>query len=141
MSIAPETIKSAENGAHCWVAIRREHELAFRALLNTVTVGGEFRSTLVGEIHLHGLSDVEQAELLKGREDLIYRHDHGAVFVLEGLWDEVEEAVTRIASTATIQHRIAINLSFADPNMIDKLRTELSGHPSLNCVEIEFGED
>ena len=142
MSISPDTIQAIDSGAHCWVTIRREHEPPFQALLNTVTAGNRFLYTPVSEIHLHGLSPVQQAELIAGREDVVYRRDkHGAVFVLEELWEEVEDAVAQIAPTAIIQHRIAINLSFADPNMIDKLRTELSGHPSLNYVEIEFGED
>jgi hypothetical protein len=141
MAISPDKTETTESGAHCWVAIRREHEPAFQALLNTVAAGGEFLYTPVSDIHLHGLSDVQQAGLLQGRDGLIYRDGHGAIFVLEEPWEEVEDAVTRIAPNATIQHRIAINLSFADPDMIEKLRTELSGDPSLNYVEIEFGED
>ena len=141
MTISPAIIEAIESGAHCWVTIRREHEPAFQALLNTVAAGGQFLYTPVSEIHLHGLSDVQQAELIMGREDLIYPDKHGAVFVLEELWCEVKDAVAQIAPSAIKQHRIAIGLSFADPQTIDKLRTELSGHPSLNYVEIEFGED
>jgi hypothetical protein len=141
MAISPDKTETTESGAHCWVTIRREHEPAFQALLNAVTAGGQFSYTPVAEIHLHGLSDVQRAELLQDHEDLIYCDKHGSVFVLEELFGEVEDAVAQIAPTAIIQHRIAINLSFADPNMIDKLRTELSGHLSLNYVEIEFGED
>jgi hypothetical protein len=141
MPISPDTIETTESGAHCWVAIRREHEPAFQALLNTVTAGGEFLYTPVSEVHLHGLSAVQQAELIEGHEDLIYRDRHGSIFVLEDLWSEVEGAVARIAPNATIQHRIAVNLSFADPHLINKLRAELRSHPVLNYVEIDFGED
>jgi hypothetical protein len=136
-----DTTETTESGAHCWVTIRREHEPALQALLNTVTAGNQFLYTSVSEIHLHGLSDVQRGQLLQGHEDLIYRDKHGAVFVLEELWGEVEEAVAQAAPSATIQHRIAINLSFADRDVINKLRTELSSHASLNYVEIEFGED
>jgi hypothetical protein len=141
MTISPDTIETTESGARCWVTIRREHEDAFQTLLNTVMAGNQFLYTPINEVHLHGLSSVQQAELIEGRTDLIYRDRHDAVFVLEELWCDVKDAVAQIASNATIQHRIAIHLSFADPNMIDKLSAELSIHPSLNYVVIEFGED
>jgi hypothetical protein len=141
MTISPATIEAIESGAHCWVTIRREHEPAFQALLNTVAAGGKFLYTPVAEIHLHGLSDVHRAELIQEHEDLIYPDKHGAVFVLEELWEEVEEAVAQAAPSATIQHRIAVSLSFADPQTIEKLRTELRSHPVLNYAEVEFGEE
>jgi hypothetical protein len=141
MTIPPDTIETTESGAHCRVTIRREHEPAFQALLNTVTAGGQFSYTRVAENHLHGLSDVQQAEMIQGREDLIYPDKHDAVFVLDELWEEVEEAVARAAPSATIQHRIAVGLSFADPQTIEKMRTELRSHPVLNYVQIYFGED
>lgn len=141
MSISPDKTETTESGVHCWMTIRREHEPAFQALLNTVTAGRQFLYTPVSEIHLHGLSDVHPAELIQGHEDLIYPDKHGAVFVLEELWEEVEEAVAQAAPSATIQHRIAVSLSFADPQTIEKLRVELRSHPVLNYVEIDFGED
>ena len=141
MLILPDAIEAIESGGHYWVTIQRGHEEAFKALLNTAAAGGQFLYTPVSEIHLHGLSAVQQVQLLQGRDGLIYRDKHGAVFALEELRCEVEDAVARIAPTATIQHRIAVSLRFDDPNMIEKLRTGLSGHPSLNYVEIEFGED
>ena len=139
MTILSNTIEAKASGAHCWVTIQQGHEEAFQALVNTVAAGGQFQYTPVGEIRILGLSDVQQAELVQGREDLIYKH--GSVFVLQDLWHEVEEAFAQAAPNAIIQHRIAVNLSFVAPYMIDKLRTELSVHPSLNNVEIEFGED
>jgi hypothetical protein len=141
MLILTDTTETTESGAHCWVTIRCEHEPVLKALLNTVTAGGEVRYTLISEVHLHGLSDVQQAEMIQGREDLIYPDKHGAVFVLEELWEEVEEAMIRAASSATIQHRIAVGLSFADPQTIEKMRTELRSNPVLNYVAIDFGED
>jgi hypothetical protein len=141
MYISPDKTETTGSGAHCWVTIQQGHEPAFRALLNTVTAGGQFSYTPVGEFHLYGLSDGQQAELIMGREDLIYRDRHGSIFVLEDLWSEVEVAAKQIAPHATIQHQTAVNLSFADQDMVDKLRTELSVHPALNYLVIEFGED
>jgi hypothetical protein len=141
MLILTDTTEITESGAHCWVTIQLRHEEAFKALLNTVAAGGQFQYTPVNEIHLRGLPAVQQGQLLQGREDLIYPDKHGSVFVLEELWEEVEEAVVRAAPSATIQPRIAVGLSFADPQTIEKLRTELRSYPVLNYVEIDFGED
>jgi hypothetical protein len=141
MLILTDTTEITESGAHCWVTIQLGHEEAFKALLNTVAAGGQFQYTPVNEIHLRGLSAVQQRQLLQGREGLVYRDGHGSIFVLEELWCEVNDAVAWIAPTAIKQHRIAVNLSFGDSYIIDKLRTELSRHALLNYTEIEFGED
>ena len=71
MPISPDIIEAieTEHCAHCWVTVRPEHEPAFRALVDTVAAGRQFLYTPVSEIHLHGLSDVQQAELIAGRED------------------------------------------------------------------------
>ena len=143
MPISPDIIEAIdfEHWAHCWVMIRCEHEPVLKALLNAVTAGRQFLYTPVSEFHLHGLSPVQQAELIAGREDVVYRDRHCSIFVLEELWCEVEDAVAQIARNTVIEHRIAVHLSFADAQTIEHLRTELRRNPVLNYVEIDFGED
>jgi hypothetical protein len=125
----------------CFVTIRREHEEAFRALLATVTAGTKFSYIDMGEILVSGLSEDQIFRLMDGQEDLIYRDDFDSVWVLEELWDDAKELVAEIAPTADIQRLVEVELSFADPQTIDRLRTELNGHALLNYTEIEFGED
>ena len=68
MTTLLDTTETTESGAHCWVTIRREHEPAFQALLNTVAAGGEFLHTPVSEVHLHGQSERQRdAARLRGR--------------------------------------------------------------------------
>jgi hypothetical protein len=126
---------------HCWVTIREQHEDALNTLLDAITEGGQYFYIAIGEIVLSGLSEGQISLLIEGHEDLFYRDDFDSVYLLEDLWEEAEDAVAQIARDATRQRLIAVNLSFSDALMIDKLRAELSAHPSLNHTEIEFGED
>jgi hypothetical protein len=125
----------------CCVTIRREHEEAFRALLTTVTAGTKSSYIDMGEVLVSGLSEDQILRLMDGQDDLIYRDDFASVWVLEELWDDAKELVAEIAPTADIQRLVEVELSFADPQTIDRLRTELNGHALLNYTEIEFGED
>jgi len=111
-----------------WVTIKDQHEDALTTLLDAVTSDSQYFYITVGEIVLSGLSEDQIYELRDGREDLIYRDDFDSVYVLEDLWDEVKDAAAKIAPNATRQRLIAVNLSLADPQMIDKLRTELANH-------------
>ncbi len=126
---------------HCWITIREQHEHDLKALLDTVTSDSEYFYIAIGEILLSGLTEDQILLLIDRGEDMFYRDDFDSVYVLEDLWHAAEHVAAQIAPNAAIRHRIAINLCFADPHMIDKLRTELAGHPSLDYVEIEFGED
>ena len=141
ISMADYDALDTSSWSYCWVTVREHHEDALNTLLDTVTEGGQYFYIPVGEILLSGLSDDQILALIERGEDLFYRDDFGSVYLLEDLWHVAKDVVTNIAPDATRQHLIAVNLSFSDPQIIDKLRTELSGHPALSYAEIEFGED
>ena len=139
MAAYDETDTSA--WSHCWVTIKEQHEDALTTLLNEITEGGQYFYIAIGEIVLSGLSENQISTLIEGGDDLFYRDDHDSVYLLEDLWHVAKDVVAQIAPDASRQRLIAVNLSFSAPEMIEKLRTELSGHRALNYVEIEFGED
>ena len=143
MSISMATYDALDTSMwkHCWITVKEQHEDALNTLLDAVTKGSQFLAIPVGEIVLSGLSEGQILQLIEGRDDLIYRGDFDSVYVLQGLWYAVEEAVTKIAPNAIHQRLIAVKLSFSDPHMIEKLRTELGSNPSLNYTEIEGAED
>ena len=126
---------------HCWITIKEQHEDDLKALLDAATSDSEYFYIGIGEILLSGLTEDQISLLIERGEDLFYRDDFDSVYLLEDLWHVAKDVVAQIVPNAAPQRLIAVDLSFSDPLVIEKLRTELSGHPSLNYAEIEFGED
>ena len=126
---------------HCWITIKEQHEDDLKALLDAVTSDSEYFYIDIGEILLSGLTEDQILLLIERGEDMFYRDDFDSVYVLEDLWHAAEHVAAQIAPDAKRQRLLAADLSFSDPNLIERLRTELSGHKLLNYTEIEFGED
>jgi hypothetical protein len=141
ISMAAYDATDTSSWGHCWVTIKEQHEDALNTLLDAITSDSQYFYIAIGEILLSGLSEGQISLLIEGHEDLFYRDDFDSVYVLDDLWHVAEDVVTQIAPDATRQRLIAVNLSFSDPQMVEKLRVELNGHLRLNETEIEFGED
>jgi len=122
----------------CWLTCRAEHEGAFKALLDAVATGSQFLYVPVGKIVISSLSEAQILLLIKGHDDLVYRHGGDSVCVLEDLFYGVNDALALIAPNAQSQRLVAINLSMSDPDLLDRLEKEIGRHPILNYVPIEF---